>query len=131
MSGGEQQMLAIGRALMSRPKLLMLDEPSLGLAPLVVMNIMDTLLEIKKRGMSILLVEQNAAESLRIADRGYVLETGKVVLSGARESLMNDEKVRAVLPGHVTYTSPHSFRPANPKNGRQQWLVIPKKPRLW
>jgi branched-chain amino acid transport system ATP-binding protein len=94
MSGGEQQMLAIGRALMSRPRLLMLDEPSLGLAPLVVMNIMDTLLEIKKRGTAILLVEQNAAESLRIADRGYVLETGKVVLSGARESLMNDEKVK-------------------------------------
>jgi branched-chain amino acid transport system ATP-binding protein len=94
MSGGEQQMLAIGRALMSRPRLLMLDEPSLGLAPLVVMNIMDTLLEIKKRGMAILLVEQNAAESLRIADRGYVLETGKVVLSGDRESLTSDERVK-------------------------------------
>lgn len=95
MSGGEQQMLAIGRALMSRPRLLMLDEPSLGLAPLVVMNIMDTLLEIKKRrNTSILLVEQNAAESLRIADRGYVLETGKVVLSGGRDSLMSDEKVK-------------------------------------
>jgi branched-chain amino acid transport system ATP-binding protein len=94
MSGGEQQMVAIGRALMSRPRLLMLDEPSLGLAPLVVMNIMDTLLEIKKRGTAILLIEQNAAESLRIADRGYVLEHGKVVLTGDRESLMNDEKVR-------------------------------------
>ena len=95
MSGGEQQMLAIGRALMSRPRLVMLDEPSLGLAPLVVMNIMDTLLEIKKRrNTSILLVEQNAAESLRIADRGYVLETGKVVLAGDRESLMSDEKVK-------------------------------------
>jgi len=95
MSGGEQQMLAIGRALMSRPRLVMLDEPSLGLAPLVVMNIMDTLLEIKKRrNTSILLVEQNAAESLRIADRGYVLETGKVVLSGDRENLMSDGKVK-------------------------------------
>jgi branched-chain amino acid transport system ATP-binding protein len=94
MSGGEQQMLAIGRAVMSRPRLLMLDEPSLGLAPLVVTNIMDTLLEIKKRGTAILLVEQNAAESLRIADRGYVLETGKVVLSGDRESLVNDERVK-------------------------------------
>jgi branched-chain amino acid transport system ATP-binding protein len=94
MSGGEQQMVAIGRALMSRPRLLMLDEPSLGLAPLVVMNIMDTLLEIKKRGTAILLVEQNAAESLRIADRGYVLETGRVVLTGTRESLIHDEKVK-------------------------------------
>ena len=94
MSGGEQQMLAIGRALMSRPRLLMLDEPSLGLAPLVVMHIMDTLLEIKKRGMAILLVEQNAAESLRIADRGYVLETGRVVLAGTPESLTQDEKVQ-------------------------------------
>ena len=95
MSGGEQQMLAIGRALMSRPRLVMLDEPSLGLAPLVVMNIMDTLLEIKKRrNTSILLVEQNAAESLRIADRGYVLETGKVVLSGDRENLMSDVIVK-------------------------------------
>ena len=94
MSGGEQQMLAIGRALMSRPRLLMLDEPSLGLAPLVVMHIMDTLLEIKKRGMAILLIEQNAAESLRIADRGYVLESGRVVVAGTRESLMHDEKVK-------------------------------------
>ena len=94
MSGGEQQMLAIGRALMSRPRLLMLDEPSLGLAPLVVMHIMDTLLEIKKRGMAILLIEQNAAESLRIADRGYVLESGRVVVTGTRESLMHDEKVK-------------------------------------
>jgi branched-chain amino acid transport system ATP-binding protein len=94
MSGGEQQMLAIGRALMSRPRLLMLDEPSLGIAPLVVMSIMDSLLEIKKRGTAILLVEQNAAESLRIADRGYVLETGEVVLSGTRERLMNEERVK-------------------------------------
>ena len=94
LSGGEQQMLAIGRALMSGPKLLMLDEPSLGLAPLVVMNIMDALVRIKERGTAILLVEQNAAESLRIAGHGYVLETGTVVLSGKGEDLMNDEKVR-------------------------------------
>ncbi len=94
LSGGEQQMLAIGRALMSGPRLLMLDEPSLGLAPLVVMQIMDTLASIKERGTAILLVEQNAAESLRIADRGYILEHGTVVLAGGRESLLSDEKVR-------------------------------------
>jgi branched-chain amino acid transport system ATP-binding protein len=94
LSGGEQQMLAVGRALMSRPKLLMLDEPSLGLAPLVVMQIMDALAAIKERGMAVLLVEQNAAESLRIADRGYVLESGRVVVEGTRESLMSSEKVK-------------------------------------
>jgi branched-chain amino acid transport system ATP-binding protein len=94
LSGGEQQMLAIGRALMSGPKLLMLDEPSLGLAPVVVMHIMDTLVRIRQSGTSILLVEQNAAESLRIADHGYVLETGNVVLAGKGGDLMNDEKVR-------------------------------------
>jgi branched-chain amino acid transport system ATP-binding protein len=94
LSGGEQQMLAVGRALMSRPKLLMLDEPSLGLAPLVVMQIMDALAGIKKHGMATLLVEQNAAESLRIADRGYVFESGQVVVQGTKESLMNNDKVR-------------------------------------
>jgi len=94
LSGGEQQMLAIGRALMSGPQLLMLDEPSLGLAPVVVMNIMDTLVRIRQSGTSIMLVEQNAAESLRIADHGYVLETGAVVLAGRGGDLMNDEKVK-------------------------------------
>jgi branched-chain amino acid transport system ATP-binding protein len=99
LSGGQQQMLAIGRALMSGPKLLMLDEPSLGLAPLVVMNIMDTLVRIKQRGTSILLVEQNAAESLRIADHGYVLETGAVVLASKGEELMCDETVKQCYLG--------------------------------
>ncbi len=94
LSGGEQQMVAIGRALMSGPKLLMLDEPSLGLAPLMVMNIMDALARIRGRGTAILLVEQNAAESLRIADRGYVLEHGEVILTGTRDSLMGNEKVK-------------------------------------
>lgn len=94
LSGGEQQMLAIGRALMSHPQLLLLDEPSLGLAPLVLMNIMETLTRIKERGTSILLVEQNAAESLRIADYAYVLETGRVVISGRGSDLMTDEKVK-------------------------------------
>ena len=99
LSGGEQQMLAIGRALMSDPKLLMMDEPSLGLAPLVVMNIMDTLVRIKERGTAILLVEQNAAESLRIAGHGYVLETGNVVLADTKENLMSDAKVRQAYLG--------------------------------
>lgn len=99
LSGGEQQMLAIGRALMSDPKLLMLDEPSLGLAPLVMMNIMDTLVYIKEQGKAILLVEQNAAESLRIADRGYVLETGMVVLTDTREKLMSNGKVKQAYLG--------------------------------
>ena len=94
LSGGEQQMLAIGRALMSGPQLLMLDEPSLGLAPVVVENIMDALLRIKQRGTSILLVEQNAAESLRISDRGYVLETGAVVLAGGAEELTHNERIK-------------------------------------
>jgi branched-chain amino acid transport system ATP-binding protein len=94
LSGGEQQMLAIGRALMSHPQLLLLDEPSLGLAPLVLMNIMETLARIKERGTSILLVEQNAAESLRIADYAYVLETGRVVISGRGSDLMTDEKIK-------------------------------------
>jgi branched-chain amino acid transport system ATP-binding protein len=99
LSGGEQQMLAIGRALMSGPKLLMLDEPSLGLAPLVVMNIMDTLARIKQSGPSILLVEQNAAESLRIADHGYVLETGAVVLASKGDELMCNDVVKQCYLG--------------------------------
>ena len=99
LSGGEQQMLAIGRALMSDPRLLMLDEPSLGLAPLVVMHIMDTLAQIKKKGTAILLVEQNAAESLRIANHGYVFEIGVVVLADSSENLMNNEKVKQAYIG--------------------------------
>lgn len=99
LSGGEQQMLAIGRALMSNPKLLMLDEPSLGLAPLIVQMVMDSIFSIKKRGMAILLVEQNAAESLRIADRGYAMETGRIVLCDTAENLMHDQKVREAYLG--------------------------------
>jgi branched-chain amino acid transport system ATP-binding protein len=99
LSGGEQQMLAIGRALMSGPELLMLDEPSLGLAPLLLENIMDALVKIKERGTAILLVEQNAAESLRIADYGYVLETGEVFCKGKGTELMTDEKVKQCYLG--------------------------------
>ncbi|MBN2040541.1 MAG: ABC transporter ATP-binding protein [Spirochaetes bacterium] len=94
LSGGEQQMLAIGRAMMSGPELLMLDEPSLGLAPVILENIMDALVKIKQNGTSILLVEQNAAESLCIADFGYVLETGKVVISGKGTELMENELIK-------------------------------------
>jgi branched-chain amino acid transport system ATP-binding protein len=92
-------MLAIGRALMSDPRLIMLDEPSLGLAPLVVSNIMDVIVRIKQRGTTGLLVEQNAAESLRIADRGYVMETGNVTIADTSENLMRNEKVRQAYLG--------------------------------
>ncbi len=94
LSGGEQQMLAIGRALMADPKILLLDEPSLGLAPLLVRAIFDTVCEINQSGTTILLVEQNARAALRLADKGYVLETGSIVLSGPAKDLLDDERVR-------------------------------------
>ncbi len=98
LSGGEQQMLAIGRALMARPKLLMLDEPSMGLAPIIVKNIFSVIGKLRDQGNTILLVEQNAKISLQIADRGYVLETGKIILEGgARELLDNNDVQRAYL----------------------------------
>jgi len=93
LSGGEQQMLAIARALMARPRLLLLDEPSMGLAPLIVKYIFEILTEINRAGTSILLVEQNARQALKIADRGYVLETGRTVLTGTGGELMSDAKV--------------------------------------
>ncbi|NWF53496.1 MAG: ABC transporter ATP-binding protein [Syntrophaceae bacterium] len=99
LSGGEQQMLVISRGLMSRPKLLMLDEPSLGIAPLLVARIFEVIKDINRRGMTILLVEQNAAEALNIAHHGYVLETGEVVLSGEARKLLNEEKVRQAYLG--------------------------------
>jgi branched-chain amino acid transport system ATP-binding protein len=99
LSGGEQQMLAIGRALMARPKLLLLDEPSMGLAPLIVRDIMNTVSQLRKAGMTILMVEQNARASLRISDRGYVLETGRVVLQGPSDELMNDADVKRAYLG--------------------------------
>jgi branched-chain amino acid transport system ATP-binding protein len=99
LSGGEQQMLAIGRALMARPKILMLDEPSLGLAPMLVKAIFQTIREINEEGVTILLVEQNARAALRLADKGYVLETGNIVLEGTAEELMRDERVRKAYLG--------------------------------
>ena len=98
LSGGEQQMLAVGRALMSRPKIIMMDEPSLGLAPLVVKGIFDIIREINRQGVTVLLIEQNANMALRIADVAYVLETGKLTLSGTgRELLANDQVKKAYL----------------------------------
>jgi branched-chain amino acid transport system ATP-binding protein len=99
LSGGEQQMLAIGRALMARPKLLVLDEPSMGLAPLLAEKILETLLSLKENGLTILLVEQNAMAALRIADRGYVLETGRIVLQGKGSDLLEDEEVKRAYLG--------------------------------
>jgi branched-chain amino acid transport system ATP-binding protein len=99
LSGGEQQMLVISRGLMSRPKLLMLDEPSLGIAPLLVARIFEVIKDINQRGMTILLVEQNAALALNIARHGYVLETGEIVLSGGARELLQEEKVREAYLG--------------------------------
>jgi branched-chain amino acid transport system ATP-binding protein len=99
LSGGEQQMLAIGRALMAKPKLLLLDEPSMGLAPIVVQRIFDIVREISEQGMTILLVEQNAAQALSLADRGYVIETGKIVLEDEARSLLANERVRKAYLG--------------------------------
>ena len=95
LSGGEQQMLAIGRALMNRPEMLILDEPSMGLAPLVVKDIFDTIVEINKSGTTILLVEQNANMALSIADRAYVLETGNIFLSGDAKELLEDDSIKS------------------------------------
>ncbi len=99
LSGGEQQMLAIGRALMSRPRVLLLDEPSLGLAPILVQTVFATIQDINKQGTSILLVEQNALQALTIANRGYVLQTGEVVLTGPASDLIKDEMVRKAYLG--------------------------------
>ena len=99
LSGGEQQMLAIGRALMNRPEMLILDEPSMGLAPLVVKDIFDTIVEINKSGTTILLVEQNANMALSIADRAYVLETGNIVLSGDAKELLEDDSIKSAYLG--------------------------------
>jgi branched-chain amino acid transport system ATP-binding protein len=99
LSGGEQQMLAIGRALMARPRLLLLDEPSMGLAPMIVARIFEIIREINQQGTTVLLVEQNAAQALRLASRGYVLETGEIVMSDDASKLLADDRVRAAYLG--------------------------------
>ena len=99
LSGGEQQMLAVGRALMARPKLIMMDEPSLGLAPLVVRDIFEIIRQINHQGVSILLIEQNANMALKIADVGYVLETGRITLTGSGKELLSNDAVRAAYLG--------------------------------
>ena len=99
LSGGEQQMLAIGRALMSQPRLLLLDEPSLGLAPIIIQQIFDTIEQLRKEGMTIFLVEQNANQALKLADRGYVLENGRVVLEDTGDALLANEAVRSAYLG--------------------------------
>ena len=99
LSGGEQQMLAVGRALMSRPKIIMMDEPSLGLAPIVVKGIFDLIKEINRMGVTVLLIEQNANMALRIADIGYVLETGKITTTGPGKQLLNDPAIKAAYLG--------------------------------
>ena len=99
MSGGEQQMLAIGRALMSKPKLLLLDEPSLGLAPIIIQQIFSIIEQLREDGVTVFLVEQNANQALKLADRGYVLENGRIVMQGSGHDLLNDPKVRDAYLG--------------------------------
>ncbi|GGO86701.1 high-affinity branched-chain amino acid transport ATP-binding protein BraG [Marinobacterium nitratireducens] len=99
MSGGEQQMLAIGRAMMSKPRMILLDEPSLGLAPIIIQQIFEIIEQLRSEGVTIFLVEQNANQALKIADRGYVLENGRVVMTGSGESLLTDENVRKAYLG--------------------------------
>jgi branched-chain amino acid transport system ATP-binding protein len=99
MSGGEQQMLAMGRALMSRPKVLLMDEPSMGLSPIMVDKIFEVVRDVHKQGVTILLVEQNASRALEIADRGYVMESGLITMSGDAKEMLNDPKVRAAYLG--------------------------------
>ncbi len=99
LSGGEQQMLAIGRALMSKPRLLLLDEPSMGLAPMIVNSIFSIIAQIRESGTTVFVVEQNATQALRLADRGYVMENGRIVFGGRASELLHDERVRAVYLG--------------------------------
>jgi branched-chain amino acid transport system ATP-binding protein len=101
LSGGEQQMLAMGRALMSRPRLLLLDEPSMGLAPLMVQKVFETIVTVSKEGVTMLLIEQNAKLALEVSDRGYVMESGEITLQGEASALLHDPKVRAAYLGET------------------------------
>ncbi len=122
LSGGEQQMLAIGRALMADPQLLILDEPSLGLAPMLVQQIRDIIVEINKQGTSVLLIEQNANMALSIADFGYIMETGKVVMDGDPQKLLKDEDVQEFYLGLHAEGDRKSFRDVKHYKRRKRWL---------
>jgi branched-chain amino acid transport system ATP-binding protein len=122
LSGGEQQMLAIGRALMQDPKLLILDEPSLGLAPLLVQEVRDTIVEINKQGTAVLLIEQNATMALSISHHGYVMETGKIVMDGSADKLLKDEDVKEFYLGLGAAGEKKSFRNVKHYKRRKRWL---------
>ena len=122
LSGGEQQMLAIGRALMQDPKLLILDEPSLGLAPKLVQQIRDIIVEINQAGTSVLLIEQNANMALSIAHHGYIMETGKMVMDGDPEKLLKDEDVKEFYLGLHAGGEKKSFRDVKHYKRRKRWL---------
>jgi branched-chain amino acid transport system ATP-binding protein len=122
LSGGEQQMLAIGRALMADPKLLILDEPTLGLAPMLVQQIRDIIVDINGQGVSVLLIEQNANMALSIADYGYIMETGKIVMDGDPQKLLRDEDVKEFYLGLHGEGERKSFRDVKHYKRRKRWL---------
>ncbi|MFZ0627514.1 MAG: ABC transporter ATP-binding protein [Acidimicrobiia bacterium] len=122
LSGGEQQMLAIGRALMQEPRLLILDEPSLGMAPMLVQEVTEIIVEINRQGTSVLLIEQNANMALSIADHGYIMETGKMVMDGTPEKLLKDEDVKEFYLGLHATGEHKSFRDVKHYKRRKRWL---------